>query len=57
MVIVFLRVIEIEMAEVLVATSGLIFVLMAEMFSQIQLNMLLLSTYPESEAYFDWYFL
>ena len=38
MVIVFLGMIEIEMAEVLLATSGLIFVLIAQIFSQIQLN-------------------
>ena len=35
MVIVFLGVIEMEMAEVLLATLGPIFVLIAEMFSQI----------------------
>ena len=57
MVVVFLGVIEIEIAEVLLATSGLIFVLIAEIFSQIQLNMFFLSTYPKSEAYLDWYFL
>ena len=39
MVIVFLGGIEIEMVEVLLATSGLIFVLIAETFPQIQLNM------------------
>ena len=39
MVVVFLGVIEIEMEEVLLATSGLIFVLIAEIFSQIQLKM------------------
>ena len=39
MVIVFLGVIEMEMAEVLLATLEPIFVLIAEMFSQIWLNM------------------
>ena len=39
MVVVFLGVIEIEMAEKLLATSGLISVLIAEIFPQIQLNM------------------
>ena len=39
MVIVFLGVIEIEMAEKLLATSGLISVLIAEIFPQIQMNM------------------
>ena len=39
MVLVFLGVIEIDMAEVLLAASGLIFVLTAKIFSQIQLNM------------------
>ena len=39
MVIVFLGVIKIEMMEVLLATLGLIVVLIAEMFSQIRLNM------------------
>ena len=34
-----LRVIEIEMTEVLLAVPGLIFVLIAEIISQIQLNM------------------
>ena len=38
------------MAELLLATSGQIFVLIAEMFSQIQLNMFFLSTYPKREA-------
>ena len=57
MVIVFLGVIEIEKAEVLLATLGLIFVLIAEIFSQIQLNMFFLSAYPKSEAYLDWYLL
>ena len=42
MVIVFLGVIETEIAEVLLATLGLIFVLVAEIFSQIQLNTLYL---------------
>ena len=42
MVIVFLEVIEIEKAEVLLATLGLIFVLIAEIFSKIQLNMFFL---------------
>ena len=40
MVVVFLGVIEIEMVEVLLATSGAIFILKEEIFSQIQLNML-----------------
>ena len=39
MVIVFLGVIEIELAEVLQATLGSTFVLIAEIFSQIRLNM------------------
>ena len=39
MVIVFLGMIEIEKAEVLLAMLELIFVLIAEMFSEIQLNM------------------
>ena len=56
MVIVFLGMIEIEMAEVLLATSGLIFVLIAQIFSQIQLN-IFLSTYPKSKACLNWYFL
>ena len=57
MVILFLGVIETEKAGVLLVTLGLIFVLIAEIFSQIQLNMFFLSTYPKSEAYLDWYFL
>ena len=51
MVIVFLGVIEIELAEVLQATLGPTFVLIAEIFSQIRLNMFFLSTYPKNEAY------
>ena len=53
MVIVFLGVIEIELAEVLQATLGPTFVLIAEIFSQIRLNMFFLSTYPKTEAYLD----